>query len=95
MIRLSTKASLLLESLESGRTKSCKYNGEVALPPKRNDTLKVIRWWLCPLIVMVLCWFLIVNPEVLDKVFTKVTLFDQKWLVSHSVAKLLPIVPKD
>ena len=90
---LPTKASLLISSIFDGS--SCVYKGELPQFKKRSHTWKLFRWWLFPLLIMVLLWALLVNPELIDKYYFNQTMFDKEWLKKHSVEKLLPIYPKD
>ena len=94
IVKVATKASLLKASLEIEGT-NCLFEGEIPIIAKRSSVFKKIRWWLFPILFMVVCWALLICPEEFEKHYFQKSIFDPKWFEKNQVKKYLPIIPED
>lgn len=95
IVRVPTKASLIVSSLMNEQA-DCLYRGEWPESiAKRSSTWKKIRWWLIPILVMVMCWLLLICPDEFASHYFQNSIFDPKWFEKNQVKKYLPIIPEN
>ena len=56
------KGSMILDSLKDQNV-SCLFKGDLPVFKQKSKVLKVIRWWLLPLLFLVGVWILCVDPK--------------------------------
>ena len=94
LFTIPTKPSYLLRSLnDSFGVQSCVYRGDIPIFKKRSNFYKVLRWWTCALLFLLLSWILFYSPEFLENYYFKPRLYEAEWVKNHQLAQLLPIEP--
>jgi hypothetical protein len=88
------KASKILDSLQDSNV-SCLYKGNLPVFKQRSKALKVIRWWLLPLLFLVGVWMLSVDPKSFQKHWIDPIMFDVDKMNKDNVVNILPILPED
>ena len=96
---IPTRPSLLLESFrcdDENNKKSCLSDEQIpeGLVSKSSNSFAYFRWYLMPCLFIIFCWMSMLFPEKMKEHFEE-WFFDQGWLDSKNVTKMLPIIPKN
>ena len=59
-----------------------------------SNSFAYFRWYLMPCLFIIFCWMSMLFPEKMKEHFEE-WFFDQGWLDSKNVTKMLPIIPKN